>query len=440
MTAVIIDRRKNDKGKSSVNRRKFISRVKGILKDGVKDLVRDGNIRDLVTSGGKKVRVPARNLEEPTFHHDDTGVRDLVRPGNDRYVPGDKWRRKPQGRGLGNGASADGDGEDAFTFHLTKDEFLELFFENCELPDLVKQNLAILTEEVMQRHGFTSESSPAMLNIMRSMRNAKGRRSGLRAMKTKKLRALEQQEQDLIKEISTRQRAGLDVSVEQTALERVRKDIEVVKRRIKAVPFLDPLDLKYNNWTKASIPKAQAAMVCLMDVSGSMDERKKELAKTFYLLLYLFLTRDYDHIAIEWITYHSTAQVVTEDEFFYGHETGGTVTSVGLELACETIAEKYPPALWNVYLAHASDGDNYGDDNVVVKDIVTEKLLPTLQYYAYVQINPDELSHLSFGDEDDKLWSIYHPLSEQHRNVGAGMIATESDVYPVFTKLFEKKK
>lgn len=441
MAHVIIDRRKNDKGKSSVNRRKFIDRVRGILKDSVKDLVRDGNIKDLASSGGKKVSIPVRELDEPSFHHDGTGINDIVRPGNDRFIPGDKIKRPPQGGsgGPGRGGSEDGEGEDSFTFHLTKEEFLDLFFDNCELPDLIKQNLAILTEEVMQRHGFTSDGSPAMLNIMRSMRNAKGRRSGLRAMKNKKLRELEAKEEGLIREISHRKTNNLDVSIEQRALEQVQHEIEVLKRRMKAIPFLDPLDLKYNNWTKVQIPKVQAVMFCVMDVSGSMSERKKELAKTFYLLLYLFLMREYETIEIVYITYHTRAAVVDEQNFYYGRETGGTMTSRGLELAYDTIMEKYNPALWNIYLAHSSDGDNFSSDNVLVTDLVTNKLLPLLQYYAYVQINPDGEDQWSVGSEDS-LWSVFQPLSEQCDSVSAALITSEEEVYPVFVKLFERKK
>lgn len=441
MSHVIIDRRKNDKGKSSVNRRKFIDRVKGILKEGVKDLVREGGIRDLATSGGKKVKIPNRSLEEPSFHHDGTGVNDIVRPGNDKYMPGDKFKRPKSGQGEGGkGGSEDGEGEDNFTFHLTKEEFLDLFFDNCALPDLVKQNLAVLTEEVIQRCGFTTDGSPSMMNINRSMRGAVGRRSGLRALKTKKLKVLLEKEQELIKEIADRKVKNLDVFVEQDALKRVQAEIEILRRRIAAIPFLDPIDLRFNNWVRTPIPKVQAAMICLMDVSGSMDERKKELAKTFYLLLYLFLLQDYENISIEYITYHTRAQVVDEQNFYYGHETGGTVTSKGLELALETIMEKYNPSLWNVYLAHSSDGDNFPHDNVVVKDLVVEKLLPILQYYAYVQINPDEQTHLALSDEDDSLWSVFTPLSQQYRHLSTALITTEEEVYPVFIKLFEKKK
>lgn len=439
MSHTIVDRRKNDKGKSSSNRKKFIDRVRGILKDGVKDIVRDGGLKDLASSKGKKVRVPIRNLDEPHFHHDGTGVNDLVRPGNDRFKTGDRIKRPPNGQSPG-GASEDGEGEDSFTFHLTKEEFLDLFFENCALPDLVKENMAVMTEEVIQRSGFTTDGSPAQMNIMRSMRGAKARRSGLRAMKNKKLKELEEKEQQLVAEISARKLANQETTIEEDALERVRHDLEVIRRRLKAIPFLDPVDLRFNHWSKTEIPKMQAAMICLMDVSGSMYEQKKELAKTFYLLLYLFLERQYEHIEIEYITYHSTAQVVDEQTFYYGHETGGTVTSKGIDLAYETIMEKYNPSLWNIYVAHTSDGDNWSNDNQLVIDTLTNRLLPIVQYYAYVQVNTEYEARFSTEEDGNNLWSVFKPLSDTRPNVSAELITDHEDVYPVFIKLFERKK
>lgn len=443
MSHNIIDRRKNDTGKSSVNRRKFIERFKGVVKDSVRDLVRDTNIKDLASGGGKKIKIPARNMEEPHFRHDGSGSNSIVRPGNEKYVPGDRIKRPPKGGpgSPGSKGSEDGDGEDSFSFHLTKDEFLDLFFDNCELPDLVKQSLALVDQEIIQRAGFTNEGAPSSMNIMRSMRGAKGRRSGLRALKNKKLKTLLVQEADLILEISIRQANNQDFSLEQDKLKKVQEEIEVIKKRIKAIPFIDPIDLKYNNWDRIKQPTMQAVIVCVMDVSGSMYERHKELAKTFYLLLYLFLMKNYDHIAIEYIQYHSRAKRVDENEFYYGRESGGTVTSTGLELAYETIMEDYPPASWNIYLAHASDGDNFGRDNILVEDIIINKLLPILQYYAYIQINPDEDSDWrpSPKADPDNLWNVMGKIAETKPNMDAAMINSEPDVYPVFIKLFERK-
>lgn len=441
MSHVIVDRRKNDKGKSSVNRRKFIGRVRDLLKDSVKDSVRDGNLDDLTGSGKKKVGIPIRNLDEPWFHHDDSGIHDIVRPGNDRFVAGDKIDRPKKGGGEGGQkGSPDGEGEDAFIFHLTKDEFLDLFFENCELPDLVKKSLTIINEEELKRTGLTSDGAPATLNIERSMRRAKARRFALRASKRTRLLALEQELEQLEEEIEALEIQGEDVSVLLSQRDILIRNIKELKRRIKAVPFLDPIDLKYNHWSKVSIPTTQAVIFRVMDVSGSMSEHMKEMAKTFFILLQLFLEKHYTRIEIVNIKYHSLAKVTDEKDFFYGVETGGTVTSKALQLVHDQIREKYPTSLWNAYVAHASDGDNFGYDNPGVQDLLTSAILPLVQYYAYVQINSEMSSAWKGHIHDaDNLWDLYETLAGKHRNLNCALVEEAKDVYPVFVKLFERK-
>lgn len=436
MSSVIIDRRKNDKGRSSTNRRKFINRVRDLVKESVKDLVRDGKIGDLVGSEKKKIKIPVRNLDEPHFRHDGSGINDRVLPGNDSYVVGDQFDRPQSGEGGGGGeASAEGEGEDTFTFHLSKDEFLDLFFENCALPDMIKDTLALVNEEVTQRSGFVSNGSPSMLNIVRSMIGAKSRRTGLKSFKGKKLKGLLEQEQMLLDSIATYESNGNDSAELQEELKSVRKQIQTIKDRLGSIPFLDPIDLRYNNWTKVQVPSVQAVVFCTMDVSGSMDERKKELAKTFFILLYLFLTKNYEHIVMEFVRYHTNASVVTEDEFYNNRETGGTVTSTGLQKVCEVIKEKYPTDLWNIYVAHASDGDNWQGDNAVVEKLLVEQLLPIVQYYAYVQITPE---HSFYASSESTLLTLFERIAKTHPNLDCAQVLNEEDVYPVFIKLFER--
>ena len=104
-------------------------------------------------------------------------------------------------------------------------------------------------------------------------------------------------------------------------------------------------------------------MFCLMDVSGSMDEERKDIAKRFFILLYLFLTRNYERIEVVFIRHHTIAKEVDEDEFFHSRESGGTVVSSALKLMQEIIRERYPLTEWNIYAAQASDGDNWDDDS-----------------------------------------------------------------------------
>jgi len=438
MSHVIVDRRKNDKGKSSVNRRKFIDRVRDTLKDSVKKSIQDADLKDLTGPGKKKVKIPLRNLGEPHFHHDGSGINDIVRPGNDKFVPGDKVKRPPNG-GAGDGGnkgSPDGEGDDAFVFHLSKEEFLDLFFDNCQLPDMVKKNLAIVNEEEIRRTGLTNDGSPSALNIERSVRQAKSRKFALRAMKRRQLAELEAQLKDVELQLTS---TPTDVTLI-AQRDKLINDIEVLKRRIGAIPFIDPMDLKYNHWSKVSLPTVQAVVFHVMDVSGSMSEHMKEMAKTFYILLHLFLERHYSHIDLVYVKYHSEARETTQDDFFYGTESGGTVTSKGLRCVSDIIKERYPTALWNVYIAHASDGDNFGYDNPEVTRILTEELLPIVQYYAYIQIN-SSMNALWRGQvhDPDNLWDLFDNLKGKHKNLDCALVEDAKDVYPVFVKLFERK-
>ena len=177
-----------------------------------------------------------------------------------------------------------------------------------------------------------------------------------------------------------------------------------------------------------------------MDVSGSMSEHMKSMAKTFFLLLQLFLENHYTHIEIVNIKYHSQAAVTDEKDFFYGTETGGTVTSKALQLVAELIQDKYPTGLWNSYVSHASDGDNFGYDNPEVERLLTTAILPYVQYYAYVQINNEMTSAWRGHIHDpDNLWDLFENLKSKAGNVDCALVEEEKDVYPVFKKLFEKR-
>ena len=136
------------------------------------------------------------------------------------------------------------------------------------------------------------------------------------------------------------------------------------------MPFLDTNDLRYNLHVKRPVPTSQAVMFCLMDVSGSMDQQIKDMAKRFYLLLYMFLKRHYERTDIVFIRHHTVAKEVDEQEFFYSRETGGTVVSSALRLMKEVIDARYSPNEWNIYGAQASDGDNWNDDSPICRKLL----------------------------------------------------------------------
>lgn len=421
MTVRIIDRRFDSKHKSSVNRGRFIDRFKGQIRKAVADAVNRRGIRDI--DNGEKIGIPGKDIAEPQFQHGQGGSWETVRPGNDRFSSGDQVDR-PQGGGAGQGkgqASQDGEGLDEFLFTLTKDEFLDIFFDELALPNLVKQDLAHIEQYRRVRAGYTQSGVPTNINLARTMRGAAGRRIAVGGPYAAQLRAL-------LAELDEKEDKLADDDPE---LEHLRHEIARLRAKMEKVPFVDTFDLRYNNRIRVPQPSTQAVMFCLLDVSGSMDEGRKNIAKRFFMLLYLFLTRNYERIEVVFIRHHTVASEVDEDEFFTSRESGGTVVSSALELMYKIAAERYPSSQWNIYGAQASDGDNWNDDSPRCRELLEQKLLPLTQYFAYIEITEGPAQNL---------WEEYTKLeTAQGGHFAMRRITTVADIYPVFRDLFKRQ-
>ncbi|MBP6518777.1 MULTISPECIES: YeaH/YhbH family protein [unclassified Shewanella] len=419
--ANFIDRRLNAKGKSTVNRQRFINRYKQQIKKAVSDAVTRRSVTDV--DKGEKISIPTRDISEPMFHQGKGGVRDRVHPGNDQFTRGDKIDRPPGGSGGGSGkgeASNSGEGDDDFVFEISKDEYLELLFEDLELPNLQKNRLNKLVEYQIYRAGFTNDGVPANINIVRSLRSSLARRIAMSASKKKLLKELEQELAELENIPGTKAELILDLKAQ----------IEELKQKIARVPFIDTFDLRFNNYAKREIPSSQAVMFCLMDVSGSMDQATKDMAKRFYILLYLFLTRTYKNLEVVYIRHHTQAKEVDEHEFFYSQETGGTIVSSALKLMHEIQQARYPADEWNIYAAQASDGDNWADDSPTCRQLLEQKILPLVRYYSYIEIT---------NRAHQTLWREYESLRQHYDNIAVQHIRQAEDIYPVFRELFKKQ-
>lgn len=428
MSHYIIDRRTNGRNKSAPNRKKLLDRVKGAVRQTVRDAVRDGGVTDIVR-GGKKVSVPIRDLSEPQIVHGEGGVVERTIPGNKNYKlsPGDRIERQKSGGGKGSKGSDSGDGEDEFTFELTRDEFLEYFFEDLELPDLARKKLAITEEKKPIRSGFAQDGNPSNLDLLHTMKSSVGRRAALRTPKKKKLRELEAN----LEALNTADTFGWgdnDILDWKKQVAELEEQIETIKRKIRAVPYIDDVDLRFRNWTSKPVPATKAVMFCLMDVSGSMGQWNKDIAKRFYMLLYLFLFNHYEKVEIVYVRHHHDAEEVDENDFFYNRASGGTIVSKGLQLVNNIIEDRYSTHQWNVYVAQASDGDNWSDDNAETMKALNT-ILSKIQYYFYVDIR---------SDDNSELWELY--TNEVHaRNFDMQRITDVSEIYPVFRKLFEAR-
>ncbi|MDB5957325.1 YeaH/YhbH family protein [Ramlibacter sp.] len=416
----VIDRRLSGKNKSIGNRERFLRRYREQIKEAVRKAVGDRGIRDI--EEGADITLPKRDVSEPTFGHAPGGSRELVHPGNQEYIRGDRIQR-PQGGGGGGsggpGASQDGQGEDDFVFRISREEFMNYFFDDLALPRMIRtQLLADVPEWKYRRAGYVSQGNPTSLHIVRSMRTGLARRIAMGGDSRIELRRAVEQLEEKEK----------DGSASPSDLELLRKEVAELRQRMKRVPFLDPFDLRYRNRVKEPMPTSKAVMFCLMDVSGSMDESRKDLAKRFFILLYLFLSRHYEKTEVVFIRHHTQAAEVTEDEFFHATESGGTVVSSALTLMNEIIRARYMGSEWNIYGAQASDGDNWQQDSSKCRELLDHKILPLVRYYAYVQV----------ADEDQNLWEEYTRVRDANQHFAMQKIVTPSQIFPVFRDLFKK--
>ena len=417
MALQIIDRRLAGKNKSVGNRERFVRRYKEQIAEAVRRAVSQRDIRNI--EGAESITIPRKDISEPIFHHGQGGVRDTVHPGNTDHVRGDRIQRPQGGQGSGSQASDSGEGEDDFTFTLTKEEFMQLFFEDLALPHLLRTHIGDNPQWKSRRAGYSQDGTPNNLAVVRTMRGALGRRIALTNAPQRELQALQDELDALLA-----QDDGTSEAVAQ-----LQCKILQLRERIGKVPYLDPIDLRFRARARVPVPNSQAVMFCVMDVSGSMDQARKDLAKRFFILLYLFLTRHYDKIDIVFIRHHTQAAEVNEDQFFHSTESGGTVVSSALVLLEQIIRARYPLEDWNIYVAQASDGDNFSNDSGNCRNLLAEKILPLVRYFAYVQV----------AEEEQNLWDEYSQLLPWFAHFAMRKVSDPSEIYPVFRDLFKKE-
>ncbi len=422
----IIDRRRDASGKSLGNRQRFIRRARALVRHAVREASKGRKITD--AGRGGEITVPSDGVREPNLRRSSRGGRrEYLLPGNKSYIEGDSIERPPQGGGSG-GASADGGGEDEFRFVLSDDEFIDLFLEDLELPDLAKRQVMGEQQDQPRRAGFRSSGPPSMLSVSRTMRNSLSRRIALRRPKPADIAALEQ-------ELAELEKVGADAD----EIGRLRAELERQAKRSLAIPFIDPVDVRYRRYEQEPKPVAQAVMFCLMDVSGSMDEHLKDLAKRFFSLLYLFLSRRYQYVDVVFIRHTHEAKEVDEETFFNSRETGGTVVSTALEEMIQVIADRFPPHSWNIYAAQASDGDNLPIDNEKTVTLLRTSILPLCQYYAYIEVGREPEERRRSAEPPSTLWRAYDLIQSPQLPMAMRKVRDRRDIYPVFRDLFERK-
>jgi uncharacterized sporulation protein YeaH/YhbH (DUF444 family) len=418
----LIDRRLNGSGKSTSNRERFLRRYKTQVRAEVKRMVGERKVEDMDRGG--EVHLPRKDIAEPNFGFGYGGEREFVLPGNREYITGDRIPR-PNGGGSGGGSGSEAggatDSQDDFVFSLSREEFLDIFFDDLELPRLMRTQLGTTDQFKSIRAGYTTQGSPSNLSVKRTLGNALARRIALGG-------ALKKETDTLEAVLALAVVEGRDRDSAQAA-----EALEHMRARRTALPFLDELDVRYRNRVLRPQPVARAVMFCLMDVSASMDENKKDLAKRFFTLLYLFLSRKYEQVELVFIRHTDDAEEVDENTFFHDTKSGGTVVYSALELMERIRADRYGDD-WNVYAAQASDGDAFGSDPAKSARFLRETLLPATRYFAYIELTDEGVIRAS------NLWVEYEMLAQELGNFAMTRAARRENIYPVFRDLFSRQE
>tara|TARA_Y100000389_G_scaffold43755_1_gene38442 strand:- start:543 stop:1808 length:1266 start_codon:yes stop_codon:yes gene_type:complete len=414
----IVDKRDNPKGKSSPNRQKLLKRIGHKIKKAMPDIIKKSNVKDL-TSSKKGVKIPVKGINEPQFGYEGgSGDNKRVHPGNKEYTTGDKIK-KPRGGDGERGQKGSNDPtvtEDDFTISISREEFLEYFFEDLELPDMVKKHLNSVVDFKQRRAGFTNAGSPNRLNVVKSYKNSMSRKMATSIFYDKKIKEIEDKLQD--------------TTLTQDKIDELNKELKKLINMKTSVNFMEEIDLQYNNYEQYPVPITSAVMFCIMDVSASMGEKEKDISKRFFMLLYMFLTKQYERIEIVFIRHHTQAKEVDEDEFFNSRESGGTIVLPALELMDKIITDKYSTD-WNIYAAQASDGDVWDNaDAISCGDLLRDKLLNKIQYMVYIEIARMRYSNL---------WEQYENVSGNVNNFKTGKIQDNTEIWDVFKDFFKKR-
>jgi sporulation protein YhbH len=313
-------------GRSVEDRRRHRQLVEQSIKKNIGQIIAEESI--IGQSGQKKIKVPIKSIKEYQFIYGKN--RRGVGTGTGQEERGDVLDQNQPGQGQGNQGAGSEAGEDIYETEITLEELVNYLFDDLDLPFMERQKIADMdTIANKKRSGYQQKGPPPRLAKRKAMMEKIKRRQG------------------------TRRAEALNPAENETS------ESPAAEPRF---PFRDE-DLRYHRIREEHVLESNAVVICIMDTSGSMDQTKKYLARSFYFLLYQFIRLKYLQVEVVFIAHTTQAVEVNEDEFFHKGESGGTYISSGYEKALRIIEERYPPEKWNIYAFHCSDGDNWDDDN-----------------------------------------------------------------------------
>jgi len=396
--------------RAAADRIRHKKKIDKAIKESIKDVVAEESI--IGQRGKKKIRIPVKGIKEYRFVYGTNEKNKTVGSGGDHKLKrGQKIgaKRAKKGNGQGQGGASNERGEEYYDVEITLEELAEYLFNDLKLPDLEKKQFRFVTQEAIKRQGYRFE--------------------GIRPRLSKK--------ETIKRKIRRRKRAEKSGAYDPDRDERF--------------PFHRD-DLKYHHIKPKSKENSAAVIFFLMDVSGSMSQARKYLARSFFFLLYQFLNYKYEKVEVIFISHTTHAERVSEDDFFKVASTGGTLISSALDKELDIIEKEFHPNAWNIYTFYCGDGENWASDNEKAVDEF-KKIKNVNQLVGYCEINdnyaglgdtpndPGNYGGLPWGtfsawkdEETDNLWSNLNPICDN--TFKKIMIGSTDHIWPAFTYLF----
>jgi sporulation protein YhbH len=371
--------------RSAGDRLRHRQKVRQSIRDNIADIIAEESI--IGRDRDRIIKVPIRGVREYrfVFGPNEPGVAQ----GDGEVKPGDVVGKTPS-EGSGPGRAGDQPGVDYYETDVSVEELIDIMFEDLELPDLERKKLRqVPAERANRRKGYRQVGARVRLDKHRTVKAKLARRLA-----------------------SGRER-------------------EEASEALQRFPFHES-DLTYRHKTEELKPESNAVVICIMDTSGSMDNLKKYLARSFFFLLYRFVLSKYRSVEIVFVAHHTEAQEVSESEFFHKGESGGTLISSGYRKALDLIAARYHPSLWNIYAFHCSDGDNFDSDNDAALD-AAQKLAQVCNLFGYGEIKPGGASAY-----ESSMMRLFQRLPAE--NFLAVLIERRDQIWPCFKSFLSKDR
>jgi sporulation protein YhbH len=369
--------------RSAGDRLRHREKVHEAIRHNIADIIAEESI--IGKDRDRVIKVPIRGVKEYRFIYGENV------PGVGQGGPGTQ-PGQVVGKGEGEGdakQAGDRPGVDYYETDVSLEELIDMMFEDLELPFLERKHLRqIEVEQLFKRRGY--------------------RKKGIRIRLDKR----------------------------RTAISRVKRKKAVQRAdafalRPQRFPFHND-DLIYRHTVTEIRRESNAVVVCIMDTSGSMDTMKRYLARSFFFLLYRFVCTKYQNVEIVFVAHHTEATEVTEDEFFHKGESGGTFISSGYRKALEIIDRRYHPSLWNVYVFHCSDGDNFESDNPAALQAAKD-LADVANLFGYGEIKP-----LGSGYYGSSMIQFFSQIEAD--NFQTVQIQRKEDIWPTFKSFLSRER